>query len=101
MSSSTPSARVAERLQAGEEADDLITMFVESYGLVILSAPPTTGFHLSAWILPGVFLLGGAVVVATTLRRRRQNAPAPAAAATVEAPPEVIARTERDVDRIR
>ena len=96
---------IAERLQAGEEADDLITMFVERYGLVILSAPPTTGFHLSAWILPGVFLLGGAVVVATTLRRRRQNAPAPAAAATVppkiEAPPEVIARIERDVDRIR
>ena len=96
---------IAERLQAGEEADDLITMFVERYGLVILSAPPTTGFHLSAWILPGVFLLGGAVVVATTLRRRRQNAPAPVAAATVppkiEAPPEVIARIERDVDRIR
>ena len=92
---------IAERLQAGEDADDLIAMFVERYGLVILSAPPTTGFHLSAWILPGVFLLGGAAVVATTLRRRRKNAPAPVAAATVEARPEVIARIERDVERIR
>ena len=96
---------IAERLQAGEDADDLIAMFVERYGLVILSAPPTTGFHLSAWILPGVFLLGGAAVVATTLRRRRKNAPAPVAAATgppkIEARPEVIARIERDVERIR
>ena len=91
---------IAERLQAGEEADDLIDMFAERYGLVILAAPPATGFHLSVWILPGVFLLGGGVFAVTVLRRWRQNAPAPAAA-TVEAPPEVIARIERDVDRIR
>lgn len=94
---------VAERLQAGEEPDDIIAMFAERYGLVILAAPPATGFHLSAWILPGVFLLGGAAVVVTVLRRRRRNAPAvaAAAAATVDAPAEVIARIERDVDRIR
>ena len=91
---------IAERLQAGEEADDIIAMFAERYGLVILAAPPATGFHLSAWLLPGVFLLGGAVLAVTVLRRWRANAPAPAAAA-IEAPPEVIARIERDVDRIR
>ena len=94
---------IAERLQAGEEADDIIAMFAERYGLVILAAPPATGFHLSAWLLPGVFLLGGAVLAVTVLRRWRANAPAPAAAAAaaIEAPPEVIARIERDVDRIR
>ena len=94
---------IAERLQAGEEADDIVAMFAERYGLVILAAPPATGFHLSAWLLPGVFLLGGAVLAVTVLRRWRANAPAPAAAAAaaIEAPPEVIARIERDVNRIR
>ena len=93
---------VAERLQAGEAPDDIIATFAERYGLVILSAPPASGFHLSAWILPGVFLLGGGVVAVTVLRRWRRSGPGPAAAAgPVEVSPEVIARIERDVDQIR
>ena len=94
---------VAARLQAGDDAQDIIGTFVERYGLVILSAPPTSGFHLSAWILPGVFLLGGAVLAVTMLRRWRSAAPAGAAAAVPadEVSPEVLARIERDVDQIR
>ena len=96
---------VAERLQAGEAAEDIISMFAERYGLVILSAPPASGFHLSAWILPGVFLLGGAAVVFTVLRRRRSATAVPAggdaAVPAVEASPEVLARIERDVEQIR
>ena len=92
---------IAERLQAGEEADDLIAMFAERYGLIVLAAPPTTGFHLSAWVLPGVFLLGGAVVALTLVRRWRRNVPAAPGTAAPEAPADVIARIERDVDRIR
>lgn len=98
---------VAERLQAGENAEDIIATFAERYGLVILSAPPTSGFHLTAWILPGVFLLGGAVLAITLLRRWRKTAPAGAAAGVPATPAgggipsEVLARIERDVDRIR
>ncbi len=93
---------VAERLQAGEDAEDIIGTFAERYGLVILSAPPTSGFHLSAWILPVVFLLGGAVLAITMVRRWRNAVPAvAAAAATGEVSPEVLARIERDVDQIR
>ena len=94
---------VAERLQAGEAAEDIISMFAERYGLVILSAPPTSGFHLSAWILPGVFLLGGAALAIVMLRRWRNAVPAGAAAAVSagEVSPEVLARIERDVEQIR
>lgn len=94
---------VAERLQAGENAENIISSFAERYGLVILSAPPTSGFHLSAWILPVVFLLGGAVLAITMLRRWRSAVPAGAAAAVSadEVSPEVLARIERDVDQIR
>ena len=94
---------VAERLQAGENAEDIIGTFAERYGLVILSAPPTSGFHLSAWILPVVVLLGGAVLAVVVLRRWRSTAPAAAspAAAAADIPPEVLARIERDVEQIR
>ena len=94
---------VAERLQAGENPEDIIGTFAERYGLVILSAPPTSGFHLSAWILPVVFLLGGAVLAITMVRRWRNAAPAGVAAAVPgnEVSPEVLARIERDVDQIR
>jgi cytochrome c-type biogenesis protein CcmH/NrfF len=94
---------VAERLQAGENPEDIIGTFAERYGLVILSAPPTSGFHLSAWVLPVVFLLGGAVLAVVVLRRWRSAAPAAAAPAATAAdiPPEVLARIERDVEQIR
>ena len=92
---------VAERLQAGEAPEDVIATFAERYGLVILSAPPASGFHLSAWILPAVFLLGGGVIAVTVLRRWQRSAPATVTAASVEVSPEVIARIERDVDQIR
>lgn len=94
---------IAERLQAGDSAEDLISRFAERYGLVILAAPPTTGFHLTAWILPVVFLLGGGVVAASVMRRRRKSPPASATtgASPTAASPEVIARIERDVEHIR
>ena len=94
---------IAERLQAGESAEEVVQTFAERYGLVILAAPPTTGFHLAAWILPGVFFLGGAVVAVSVMRRRRKSAPASPAPGvpTAEAQAEVIARIERDVEHIR
>ena len=91
---------IAERLRAGDRPEEVVRMFEERYGLVILAAPPTSGFHLTAWILPAVFLLGGTVVVASVLRRGRRGARA-AASGETGAPPEVIARIEREVERIR
>jgi cytochrome c-type biogenesis protein CcmH/NrfF len=51
-----------ERLQNGESVAGIIDVFKERYGLVILSAPPASGFHLTAWIVPfGVLLIGAFV----------------------------------------
>jgi len=50
---------IAERIQKGESAESIVKAFEERYGLAILSAPPTSGFHLTAWIAPFAVLLVG------------------------------------------
>lgn len=57
-----------ERLQNGESVASIIEVFKERYGLVILSAPPASGFHLTAWIVPFVVLVIGAFVTRHILR---------------------------------
>ena len=70
-----------ERLQNGESVASVIEVFKERYGLVILSAPPATGFHLTAWVLPFLALVVGAIVVWQVLRSWTRSSEASAAAA--------------------
>lgn len=69
-----------ERLQNGESAASIIETFKERYGLIILSAPPASGFHLIAWIVPVVVLLLGAFATRQVLSswRRESEAMQPA-----------------------
>jgi cytochrome c-type biogenesis protein CcmH/NrfF len=57
-----------ERLQNGESIASIIDVFKERYGLIILSAPPTSGFHLTAWVVPFIVLVIGAFVTRQVLR---------------------------------
>lgn len=98
----------AERLRAGEAPDEVIARFRDRYGLAVLAAPPTAGFHLTAWVLPGVFLVFGGAAAAFVIRSWRRETPGPkadggAAAGTDAEPgqPEVIARIEREVSALR
>lgn len=58
---------VWKRLQSGESVASIIKVFTERYGLTILSQPPTSGFHLSAWIMPFLFLAVGAIMIRQVL----------------------------------
>ena len=40
-----------DRIGKSESIASIVEVFKERYGLVILSAPPTAGFHLTAWIM--------------------------------------------------
>lgn len=62
-----------ERLQNGESVASIVETFKDRYGLVILSAPPASGFHLTAWIMPFVALLVGAFVTRHVLRSWKQQ----------------------------
>jgi cytochrome c-type biogenesis protein CcmH/NrfF len=57
-----------DRLQSGDAVASIVETFKERYGLMILSAPPTTGFHLTAWVVPFLVLFIGAFVTRQVLR---------------------------------
>lgn len=78
--SATPMrAEVREKLAAGETDDAIVAGFVDRYGLVVLSAPPATGFNFTAWIMPFVVLVVGAWVAKSVLSSwRRQTVQAEA-----------------------
>lgn len=79
-------ALIREKLLAGESEQQIRAYFIAQYGERVLGAPPPEGFNLSAYILPVVVLLIGAVILFFTARswlKRPQNnnnndAPAPA-----------------------
>ncbi len=64
---------VAEQVQAGKTRDEIYKFFVERYGPWILREPPKEGFHILAWIIPCLFLLGGPLLVWLSVWRRRQE----------------------------
>jgi cytochrome c-type biogenesis protein CcmH len=66
-------AEIRKELAAGESNDAIIAGFVDQYGLVVLSSPPTTGFNLTAWIMPFVALIVGAWVAKSVLGSWRRQ----------------------------
>jgi cytochrome c-type biogenesis protein CcmH len=65
-----PSApRGGAPLQASANDDDILQMFVQKYGPVVLAAPTTTGFNRVAWIFPYVALLLGFGLVAMVMKK--------------------------------
>ncbi len=71
-----------ERLQNGESVASIIDVFKDRYGLIILSAPPTSGFHLTAWVVPFLALLIGAFVTRHVLRSWKQQTTVPSETVT-------------------
>ena len=78
---------IAERIQKGESAESIVNAFEERYGLGILSAPPTSGFHLTAWAAPFVVLLVGFFVTGHVLRSWKRQTVA-AGAGIIEMTPQ-------------
>jgi cytochrome c-type biogenesis protein CcmH len=50
---------IAEKLAAGESAEQIRAYFVEQYGDVVLGAPAAEGFDSLAWLLPVILGIGG------------------------------------------
>jgi len=72
--SATPMRKeIREKLDAGETNEEILASFVDRYGLTVLSAPPTSGFNLSAWIMPFVVLIAGAWVAKSVLGSWRRE----------------------------
>ena len=55
--------RISDALEAGQDKDAVVAEFIREFGHEVLSAPPTEGFHLTAWVMPVVALIAGGFVV--------------------------------------
>ena len=64
-------AEIAAELDEGKSDDSIVSHFAEKFGLSVLSAPPASGFNLTAWIMPFAALLAGAMLVVYFIRRFR------------------------------
>lgn len=60
---------IAQQLAAGRTAEEIKAGFVADYGPQVLNAPPTRGVFLTAWVLPVVILVLGALGLAWFWRR--------------------------------
>ncbi len=91
---------IVDKLQAGESEQQIRQYFIDQYGERVLGAPPPQGFNLSAYILPALMLLGGAVIIFFTLRgwmRTRQTANGQTAATVPPIAPEYAERIAREL----
>jgi cytochrome c-type biogenesis protein CcmH len=72
-------AEVEAQLDQGLSEETIVQNFAEKYGVGVLSSPPTSGFSLTAWIMPFVALLVGSLIAVYFVRRFRSRWPAAAA----------------------
>ena len=62
-------ARIDDEIAAGSTDDEIIAMFVASYGEQVLLDPPSTGWGVALWAVPlGVLVIGGVAIFG--LRRK-------------------------------
>lgn len=65
-------AEIAERLDAGQSADEIRDYFAASYGEELLLTPPSTGIGSLVWILPVVVVVAGGGGLALAFARWRR-----------------------------
>jgi cytochrome c-type biogenesis protein CcmH len=87
---------IAQRLAAGDNAEQIRAYFVQQYGDVVTGVPANEGFNLVAWYLPvaaavvGLGILGYLVYTYVYVRRR----PAPGATGAGESGPTAATKDE-------
>jgi cytochrome c-type biogenesis protein CcmH len=96
--SATMLKQLDERVAVNSSDDLLLQSFVQEYGPKVLASPPTQGFNLLAWIIPGLaFAMGLAVVLAVIRQWRRRFELAPAGGPPISS--EALERARRQADR--
>jgi cytochrome c-type biogenesis protein CcmH len=64
-------AELGKHIDQGKSDEEIVSYFIEKYGSTVLSAPPASGFNLTAWIMPFVALAIGMLVAIYFLRKFR------------------------------
>ena len=98
--SATPlRAEIAELLKQGKTEKEITSIFVAKYGKVILAAPTTQGFDLTAWTLPFVLFVLGLALIYYLIRlwARPRALPAVGSGSAPEVPLDYQQRIEREL----
>jgi cytochrome c-type biogenesis protein CcmH len=71
---STAMLKGLDQAVARGDSEDVITQrLVQEFGTKVYAEPPKSGLSLVAWILPGVYLLGGTLLVIFIILRWRSR----------------------------
>lgn len=89
---------IAQKIAEGASEAEIQAYFIEQYGQKVVAKPATSGFDLTAWILPFTALGLGALGLFFWLRNRPQPHLAPIAP-TTDADP-YAAQLERELRRL-
>ncbi len=66
-------ALVREKLAEGWTREQILDLFVESYGEDVLASPPKSGFNLLVWVVPPVGVLGALVLLVSVVAAMRRT----------------------------
>jgi cytochrome c-type biogenesis protein CcmH/NrfF len=92
-------ASIRKDIAAGKDENAILQDLVLQYGVQVLAEPPTKGFNLTAWILPGAGLLAGLAFVVVIVRRWNKPAPPEPAARSAEIDPTLLAAVEDEMKK--
>jgi len=85
---------IAQKLRAGESADQIRASFVAAYGVSVLMSPPRQGVTGAVYYLPLLVLAAGLITAVMVLRRWLR---APQAVPSEAGPPRLAATQRRAV----
>lgn len=77
---------VDQSLKRGDSENTITQMFVQEFGTKVYAEPPTSGFSLVAWAMPGVYLVLGLLLVVFVISRWRKRPTLQPAGASHSAP---------------
>ncbi len=83
-------------LQRGENKNQIMESLVQKFGSDIRAVPSTSGFGLLAWLVPGIFLIGGGLII---VRWIRSNSSTPTASPLPPLDPEMQRRLTDAVEQ--
>ncbi|MGH9770149.1 MAG: cytochrome c-type biogenesis protein CcmH [Candidatus Acidiferrales bacterium] len=94
-------ALILKDIKQGKDDKGILADLVDQNGVHVLASPPTAGFNLTVWVLPGIGLLVGLLIVLLLVRRWRArvsgSAPAPD---DVPIDPKIVAAIEEEMQKI-